>query len=247
MGLYGNLITVILIGMKRSETRHRTAAPATRPGAGQGERRGKPRSPVAALLEAAFAVFAARGYRATRLEEVAEAAGVTKGAIYHYFDSKEELLRRAFEHRHHVMFTEIASAIEGERSPASVKVRHVLRKVWQHWTEPEWGQAFRLLVGEISVEFPALFRIWAQDGPIRGWELIRELIEEGVKRGEFRVDADPEVSARLIVSGLMLQAAFQVHLGLGELAPCDADRIFDSSVEQFLHGLSVVHGLASRE
>ena len=198
-------------------------------------------SSVDALLEAAFRVFAARGYHATRLEEVAEAAGVTKGAIYHHFEGKEDLLRRAVQHRHRAMFAAIGQALAGERAPAAAQIRFVLRKVWQHWMEPGWGDAFRLLVGEVSVEFPALFRMWAEEGPVHGWALISELIEAGVARGEFRPDVDAEVAARLVVSGLMLQAALQVHLGLDELAPCDADRIFDSAVELFLHGLSVTH------
>jgi len=49
------------------------------------------------LLDAALRVFAVRGYRATRLDDVAAAAGATKGAIYHYFADKEELLVRALE------------------------------------------------------------------------------------------------------------------------------------------------------
>jgi AcrR family transcriptional regulator len=201
-----------------------------------------PTSPVDVLLDAAFRVFAAQGYRATRLEDVAEAAGVTKGAIYHYFNGKEDLLRRAVQSRHRAMFAEIEAALVRERAPAAAKIRFVLRKVWLHWMVPEWGQAFRLLVGELSIEFPALFRMWAEEGPVHGWALVRQLIEEGVKGGEFRADVDPEVAARLVVSGLMLQAALQVHLGLAELAPCDADRIFDSAVELFLHGLAVTHG-----
>jgi hypothetical protein len=52
---------------------------------------------------------------------------------------------------------------------------------------------------------------------------------------------DAEAAARLVVSGLLLQAAFHVHLGLGDLAPGDPDRIFDSAVDLFLHGLSVIH------
>jgi AcrR family transcriptional regulator len=196
-----------------------------------------------ALLEAAFRVFAARGYRAARLEEVADAAGMTKGAIYYYFDSKEDLLRRALQHWHRAIFTEIAEALRAERGPASVKIRFVLRKVWLHWVEVGWGHAFRLLVGEVSVEFPALFRIWAEEGPIHGWALVRALIEEGVAAGEFRQDVDAEVAARLVLSGLMLQAVLHVHLGLNELVPCDPDRIFDSSVDLFLHGLSVIHRL----
>ena len=49
------------------------------------------------LLEAALHVFATQGYRTTRLEQVAAAAGVTKGAVYHYFSNKEDLLLRALE------------------------------------------------------------------------------------------------------------------------------------------------------
>jgi AcrR family transcriptional regulator len=205
------------------------------------EARAKNRAAPAALLETAFRVFGARGYRATRLEDIAEAAGMTKGAIYYYFDGKEDLLRQAVHHRHRAMFAEIAEALRAERGPASARIRFVLRKVWQRWAEPGWGQAFRLFVGEVSVEFPAVFRLWAEDGPIHGWNLVRTLIEEGIASGEFRQDVDAEVAGRLVLSGLMLQAALHIHLGLDELLPCDPDRIFDSSVDVFLHGLSVTH------
>jgi AcrR family transcriptional regulator len=228
---FGHDLPGILVSMSRSATA------AARVGG----------SPADLLLDAAFRVFARRGYRATRLEDVADDAGVTKGAIYHYFDSKEELLRRAVQHRHRAMFADIEASLARERAPASAKIRFVLRKVWQHWMEPGWGHAFRLLLGELSVEFPALFRAWAEEGPVHGWLLVRRLIEEGVERGEFRPDADAEVAARLVVSGLMLQAALQAQLGIDDLAPCDADRIFDSSVDLVLHGLIVTHGVPSAE
>jgi len=83
--------------------------------------------------------------------------------------------------------------------------------------------------------------MWAEEGPIHGWALIRSLIEEGIAAGEFRQNVDAEVAARVILSGLMLQAVLHVDLGLDELAPCDHDRIFDSAVELFLHGLSAPH------
>jgi len=193
------------------------------------------------LLDAAFTVFSRKGYRATRLEEVAESAGMTKGAIYYYFSGKEELLRRAVERRHRTIFRDIEAALEREDAPAAARIRLALRKVWNHWTEPAWGDAFRLLVGQLSVEFPTLFRVWAREGPLEGYRMVRRLVESGVEAGEFRRDVDAEAAARLIVSGLLLQAAFHVHLGLDELAPGDPDRIFDSAVDLFLHGLSVTH------
>lgn len=201
------------------------------------------KEPPRTLLDAAFNVFSRKGYRATRLEEVAEAAGMTKGAIYYYFSGKEDLLRQAVEKRHRAIFREIEEALGKEDAPASAKIRLALRKVWSHWAEPAWGDAFRLVVGQLSVEFPALFRTWAREGPLEGYRLVRRLIESGIEGGEFRRDVDPEAAARLVVSGLLLQAAFHLHLGLDDMAPGDPDRIFDSAVDLFLHGLSVTHRL----
>ncbi len=202
---------------------------------------GESSSPPQALLDAAFRTFAERGYRATRLEEVAEAAGLTKGAIYYHFDGKEDLLRRALQDRHRTIFDGLEAALARERAPAAARIRFLMRKVWQHWMEPGWGHVVRLMVGEVSVELPPLFHTWAQEGPVRGWGLLRELIESGVRSGEFRSDVDPDVAARVFFSGLMLQASLHVHLGLGEIEPCDPDRLFDSALDLFLHGLAVTH------
>ncbi len=198
-------------------------------------------SPLHALLAAAFRVFASRGYRASRLEEVAAEAGLTKGAIYYHFHSKEDLLRRAVEHRHEAIFAVIEAELATLDAPAAVRIRYVLRQFWRHVLDPAWGQTFRLMFGEVGIEFPALFRTWAEEGPIQGWTVVRGLVEEGMRSGEFRASVDPEVAARFAVSGLMMQAALQVHSGLEDLAPCDVDRIFDSCVDLFLHGLAITH------
>jgi TetR/AcrR family transcriptional regulator len=189
------------------------------------------------LLDAALCLFAERGYRATRLEEVAAAAGVTKGAIYHYFGSKEELLVRAVEQRIHSGLSEVERRMETLEAPASTKLRLGLQEMWRRWLEPEWGQIFRILFGDVLWEVPHLFETWAEEGPLRGWALFQRLIEEGQASGEFRADADARVAARLIASGLLFQAALQVHLNLRSLDPCDPDRIFGASIDVLLRGL----------
>ena len=197
--------------------------------------------PPDAILDAAFRTFTERGYRAARLDDVADAVGATKGAIYYYFDSKEDLLRQAVEARHRTIYAEIGQALAAQSGPVSASIRLVLRRLWEHVVDADWGPAFRLMLGEMSVDFPALFRTWAEAGPLQWTTLVADLIEEGVDRGEFRPDTDAEVSARVVVSGLMLQAALHVHLGLDQLAPMAPDRIFDSSVDLLLHGLAVAH------
>lgn len=194
------------------------------------------------LLDAALEVFAERGYRASRLEAVAAAAGVTKGAIYYHFEGKEDLLRQAVQRRHRTLFAELAETLAAEPGPFSMKIRLALRRMWGHWLEPGPGRAIRLLLGEVSVELPSLFRMWAEEGPMHAWSMVRDLIEGGVAAGEFRPDVDAEVASRVVVSGLMLQATMQIHLGLDELAPCDPDRLFDSAVDVFLQGLATRGG-----
>lgn len=86
--------------------------------------------PPEAILDAAFRTFAARGYRAVHLEEGANAAGMTKGAIYHSFDGKEDLLWRAVRMRHGEVLAEIEEALEAQLAPVAAQVRFLLRRAW---------------------------------------------------------------------------------------------------------------------
>src|SRR5690349_13686542 len=80
------------------------------------------------ILDAALAVFAERGYRNTRLEDVGEAAGVTKGAIYHYFANKEELLLRAIDRHHEQAFGRVEEVLRDATGPVSARLRLLVRR-----------------------------------------------------------------------------------------------------------------------
>jgi hypothetical protein len=67
--------------------------------------------------------------------------------------------------------------------------------------------------------------------------LLGRLVEEGKARGEFRPDADGDVGARVLVSGLMLQLLWQQHVRAVPAIAVDADRLIDSSVDLCLAGL----------
>jgi hypothetical protein len=78
---------------------------------------------------------------------------------------------------------------------------------------------------------------WLHDGPARAWTLLAGLVDDGKSRGEFRPDADGEIGARVLISGLLLQLMWQQHAeGVPGLA-VDFDRLIDSSVELFLAAL----------
>ena len=192
------------------------------------------------LLEAALRVFAANGYRATRLEQIAEAAGVTKGTIYYYFENKDDLFRQAVDQRRRVMFARLSDVLERGEGPVSVRMRRAIRTGWQDAIGQD-GSILRLIIGEVSVEAPEVFRSWVAEGLVPAWDLMARAIRDGQQSGEFRRDADPEVAARMFASGLMMQTLLQWHFGLGEAAvPIDRDRLIDSAIDLFLSSLRPV-------
>jgi hypothetical protein len=95
----------------------------------------------------------------------------------------------------------------------------------------------------VAHEVPEVYREWVTTGPLKGSLLLARLVDEGISTGEFRSDVDSSVAARLLVSGIMLQTMWQQQCGdIPELA-IDDDRLLDSAVELFLHGLRPVVAL----
>jgi AcrR family transcriptional regulator len=189
------------------------------------------------LLEAALEVFARDGYRTATIDDVAEAAGVTKGAIYHYFETKEALLLRVIEHYQALAFDRADDALRDTTLPASTRIRLLVRKVFARRDDPTSDRLLGLLVRGVAHEVPNAHERWLRDGPARLWTLVARLVREGQARGEFRPDADGEVGARVLVSGLMLQLLWQQHRADVPVLAVDVDRLLDSSIELFLAGL----------
>ena len=160
------------------------------------------------MLEAALDVFAQRGYRNTRLDDVAEAAGVTKGAIYHYFDTKEDLLLGVIEHHQALAFGRVEDVLHDTRSRRRREFNSGRARIFSGGT-PRGRRLLALLIRGIAHEVPEVHARWLEQGPARLWTIVAELVKEGKATGEFRADADEDVAARLLVSGLMLQLMWQ--------------------------------------
>jgi len=188
------------------------------------------------ILDAALTVFAERGYRNTRLEDVGDAAGVTKGAIYHYFANKEDLLLRAIEQRSEEAFGRIEEIVRDKTAPVSTRLRLVVRR-WFGAVTKERLAVVTLLLQGIAHEAPAAFRRWLAGGPTASMRLIATLVREGQERGEFRPDADADVAARLLVSGLLQQTVWQQYAESVPDAGIEQERLVDSALELFLHSL----------
>jgi AcrR family transcriptional regulator len=192
------------------------------------------------LLEAALRVFAARGYRNTRIEEVAAEAGVTKGAVYHYFANKEELLLRALEQYQERVFGRMKEALRPEHGSASLRLRLVIRHAFGG-ADPVRRDVLLLLQG-IAAEVPDAYRRWLASGPMHAWRLLASLIDEGKASGEFRADVDGEVAARVVLAGLITEFVWQGHARQVPGLALDQDRLIDSSTDLLIAGLRAAGG-----
>ena len=162
-----------------------------------------PEARPAQILDAALDVFAERGLAASRLDDIAKRAGLSKGTIYLYFPNKEALFRE-------VIRQTVVSQIErGERdfeyatTTATASLERHMRRHWEFVRSPKFAPIFRLIYAELS-QHPDLGRFYADEVITRAHRLLASIIRRGIELGEFR-EVDPLVAAR------MLSAPFVMH------------------------------------
>ena len=148
------------------------------------------------ILDAAVRVFAHKGFHTSRVGDIAEEAGVAHGLLYHYFESKDELLEAVFHENWSVLLDRIR-AVEETDEPAAEQLRHValiILRTWKH--EPD---VVRVVVREIARSPEVQQRIGELVEPV---DTIRRIIERGQAHGEFRADVDAEFAAAIFYGGI---------------------------------------------
>jgi AcrR family transcriptional regulator len=163
------------------------------------------------LMDAALDAFGELGFERASLQDVADRAGVTKGAIYHYFDSKEQLLIELMRERLLPAIEtdeELIRAAEGSRDEV---LRTMLVRMWRRFQAPGQIELARLAMTELP-KYPELGRILYQEIALRSREVLRRALEWGVERGELCAGTADEVVAVLpyMIMGVALgQHIFQ--------------------------------------
>lgn len=148
------------------------------------------------LLDAAVRVFARKGFHASRVGDIAEEAGVAHGLLYHYFDSKDELLEAIFRENWSVLVTRIASVEESDE-PAADQLRHIAAIVLRTWLH--LPDVVRVVVREFGRSPEVAARLGELARPI---EAIERVIARGIARGEFRSDIEPRFAATVVYGSI---------------------------------------------
>ena len=196
-------------------------------------------------MASALKLVKRHGYRRVRLDDIARDAGVSKATVYHYFADKDDLLTRSVSSRMAERQAGIERQLAEKGGNVTDRLRFFLGDFWAWSLTSQSGLWQRVVIAEMPAEAPHVFAAWAR-GLAQRWRFVARLIREGQKSGEFRRGADAAVASRFILSALAHQALLHVHLGVRRIAPCDNDRLFRSSMEQWLHGLSCSPRAASR-
>jgi TetR/AcrR family fatty acid metabolism transcriptional regulator len=144
------------------------------------------------ILDAAIRVFARRGFHACRVSDVADEAGVAYGLVYHYFDSKEEILNTLFQERWQLMLDAIVQIDRTEDATAREKLYGVASFIIDSYRhEPD-------LMKVIIVEVTRAANSFGRDhlATIRkAYGLIADIVEQARQDGSFKADISAEFAA----------------------------------------------------
>lgn len=186
------------------------------------------------IMAAGLKAFSERGFAATRLEDVAEAAGVSKATIYLYFESKADLLKAILRDLMSPRMGELEAIIRGFDGPSKDLLRAVYDRASAVVSSNEVRPILKLIVSEAG-NFPDIAEFYRTEIAFRGLYTLAGLIERGIERGEFR-RCDPIATAQSIIFPLLMNAlATEVF---GPMPEFNTEKFHPSHLEFVLHGLA---------
>jgi AcrR family transcriptional regulator len=196
------------------------------------------------LLTAALEVFGSRGFRATTLEEVAARAGVSKGTVYLYFESKDDLLRAVVEKKVVALLESAEEVARSHSGTATELLITVVHRMWDAMSHPEMISLSRLVQAELT-HFPGMRRFFFDRVIQRHRRLLRGIAARGVARREFRRSA--LIAVPRMVPPLVMQLNQNRFLfgSLDRNAP-DAEALRDAMLDMVLAGVRAAGSPARR-
>jgi len=201
------------------------------------------------ILDAALDCFAEHGFAATRLDDVAHRAGITKGTLYLYFPNKEELFKAVVAQalvpnleRGEALLSEADKRVAEPPSAAALLAQ--LMHGWAELARLPAGAIPKIVVSEAG-NFPDLARFYREQVVDRGMSLLSRVLQFGIGRGEFRaVELDDTV--RCIFAPLLLAMLCRHSLGRHEPTGFDPDSLCETHLQLLLNGLKVRRPVADR-
>ncbi len=148
------------------------------------------------ILDAAFTTFAEHGLASARLDDIARRAGVSKGTIYLYFPSKEDLFREVVRATVGDAIDDVARRLNGPT--ATDDLNAFMEAKWSFVCSDKFPPLHRWVHAELTA-YPELARFYGEEVMGKSRQLLRGIIERGIRDGEFR-RMDPAVASRMLMA-----------------------------------------------
>ncbi|MEJ0042361.1 MAG: TetR/AcrR family transcriptional regulator [Rhizomicrobium sp.] len=193
------------------------------------------------ILEAALSVFAEKGFAAARMDDIAARAGVTKGTIYLYFESKDAVFKSLVRESIGAALAEAVAIVGRFEGSASLLLRTILATVGGFIITSNRIVLIKVMVSE-SGNFPELLRFYREEVIDRGIALISGVIAKGIAQGEFR-GVVPAHAARLAIAPLLLTGIWRTVFKDSDGESYDHQGVVDTHIDTLLRGLAAEKGV----
>lgn len=188
------------------------------------------------ILTAALEAFGDHGFARTTLDDVARRAGVTKGTIYLYYDSKEALLEAVVRETIVPNIARAEQMVAEFRGSSAELIRQMLKGWWDVIGRSALSAVPKLIIAE-AANFPELTRFYHREVIQRGQRLFAQVVQRGIDTGEFR-PVPVAMTVRLALAPVLLSVV-QKH-SLYKCVPddMDMDTLLDTHIDILLRGLA---------
>ena len=187
------------------------------------------------IIQAALELFVTRGFAATKLGDVARAAGVSKGLPYVYFKSKEELFKAVIAEAIGDPLVRANAFVERYDGRAEDLLRELV-SMFRRFAESPSGGVVKLILAEAG-NFPEVARFFCEDFDVRGRELFTKILRRGIENGEFRPLPDVEATAIIIAQPLAMHSIWTRTLAPFDAHAPSSDRFYAAYLDLVLQGL----------
>lgn len=189
----------------------------------------------AELMAAALDLFVSKGFAATRLDDVAAHAGVAKGTLYLYFDSKEALFKAVIQQGIVPALDRDAELISNFSGNSVALLQWLVLNWWERVSATPLGKISRIIMSEAG-NFPELADFYNHAVIIRGRDLLRQALNRGTASGEFR-PLDMDVTIDAIFAPMMMLLIWGNSLNVLGCLTQEPGRYLSRHLDLILNGL----------
>ena len=189
------------------------------------------------IIAAALGIFAEKGFAGARMEEIARRAGISKGTLYLYFETKQDMFRAVVREVVVPNVEIVENAVLAADLPFGPMVRTLLPRFAEVVSSVPVGAVAKMVIGE-SRNFPELARVWHDEVILKALGLIAGAIERAQARGEVR-PGDPRTHAMSIMGPMLMGVLWRETFTPIGGATLDLPAIARQHAETVLGGLTL--------